>query len=153
MPESNAWSAGITYCPPLLTTMLAQSWCQTERASPPDNRPPLHPSISPPTWTLWRWRLWSEHTSGKEGGRNTETEAAKSIAWWETENFVSKFCNHRWGQGRKHDAVAAHFSLRLLDRVTDYAYRPQNCSTCGVGQLIKATPSKTHPWNGWHSAE
>ena len=29
---------------------------------------------------------------------------------------------------------------------------PGNCGTCSVGQVIRATPSKTHPWSGWSSA-
>ena len=30
--------------------------------------------------------------------------------------------------------------------------RPGNCGTCSVGQVIRATPSKTHPLSGWSSA-
>ena len=54
------------------------------------------------------------------------------------------------------DAMEFHFGLRLLDRATDHAYchnypvltRPGNCGTCSVGQVIRATPSKTHPLCG-----
>ena len=30
--------------------------------------------------------------------------------------------------------------------------RPGNCGTCGVGQVIRATLSKMHPWSGWSLA-
>ena len=52
------------------------------------------------------------------------------------------------------DAMEVHFGLRLLDRAADHAVtvtiipvltRPGNCGTCSVGQVIRATPSKTHP--------
>ena len=54
------------------------------------------------------------------------------------------------------DAMEVHFGLRLLDRAADHAYchnypvltRPGNCGTCSVGQVIRATPSKTHPLSG-----
>ena len=46
-----------------------------------------------------------------------------------------------------------HFGLRLLDRAADHVTviiipvltRPGNCGTYSVGQVIRATPSKTHP--------
>ena len=51
------------------------------------------------------------------------------------------------------DDMEVHVGLRLLDRATDHAYchiyagvtRPGNCGTCSVGQVIRATLSKTHP--------
>ena len=50
------------------------------------------------------------------------------------------------------DAMEVHFSLRLLDRAADHAYCHNypgvNCGTCSVGQVIRATPSKTHPLRG-----
>ena len=54
------------------------------------------------------------------------------------------------------DAMEVHFGLRLLDRAADHAYcqiipvltRSGNCGTCSVGQVIRATPSKTHPLSG-----
>jgi len=30
--------------------------------------------------------------------------------------------------------------------------RPGECGTCSVGQVIRATFSKTHPWSGWSLA-
>ena len=48
------------------------------------------------------------------------------------------------------DAIDVHFGLRLFDRAADHTYchnytsvnRPGNCGTCGVGQVIRAMPSK-----------
>ena len=54
------------------------------------------------------------------------------------------------------DAIDVHFGLRLFDRAADHTYchnytsvnRPGNCGTCGVGQVIRAMPSKAvWPWN------
>ena len=45
---------------PLLTTVLTKLRSQTERASSPESRRPLHPFICLPLWTLWCWGLWSE---------------------------------------------------------------------------------------------
>ena len=53
------------------------------------------------------------------------------------------------------DATAVHFVLWLLNRVADaYCHNypgvnwPENGSTCKVGPVMKATPSKTQSWNG-----
>ena len=47
------------------------------------------------------------------------------------------------------DAMEVHFGLRLLVTLTvtiiPVLTRPGNCGTCSVGQIIRATPSKTHP--------
>ena len=51
------------------------------------------------------------------------------------------------------EVMEVHFGLRLLDRpqtmltvtIIPVLTRPGNCGTCSVGQVIRATPSKTHP--------
>ena len=51
------------------------------------------------------------------------------------------------------DAIEVHFGFRLLVSVADpltviiipVLTRPGNCGACSVGQVIRATPSKTHP--------
>ena len=99
--------------------------------------------------------------SGKGGGRNTETEVT-TRAWHDglqklRLNFFNLFM--QWLMRMiTDDAMELHFSLRLLDRVTDHACchiiipastRPGNCSTCSVGQ---EQHSKTHPWSEWSTA-
>ena len=51
------------------------------------------------------------------------------------------------------DAMDVHFDLRLLDKAAETMFiviiisvvcRPEKRGTCGAGEVVRATPSKTH---------
>ena len=51
------------------------------------------------------------------------------------------------------DAMEVHFGLTgpqtmLPVIIIPVLTRPGNCGTCSVGQVIRATLSKMHPWSG-----
>ena len=102
--------------------------------------------------------------SGKGGGRNTKTEAT-TTAWHEglqkLRLFTFYLCCDRWGWGW--ELIMLWRSISIWDYLTGpqttitviiipVLTRPGNCGTCSVGQVNRATLSKTHPWSGWSSA-
>ena len=102
--------------------------------------------------------------SGKGGGRNTETGHHESVAWRATEAETFLFFIYAVIDEDEDDnwwCYGGPFSVwdyltgpqtMLTVIVIPVLTRPQNSGTCSVGQVIRATPSKTHPWSGWSSA-
>ena len=102
-----------------------------------------------PMWTLWCWRLWSRTASGKEGGRNTETEVTRR-AWHKglqklTVFFYTVIDEDEDDNWQCYESIC--FSLRLHTHsqttlsviIITVLTRPRNCSTCSVGWVIRAT--------------
>ena len=62
--------------------------CFSECTSPPVSRLPQRPSINPPTWTFWRWRLWSELPQArKEAGIPTIQHLDLTVEYSVTKAF------------------------------------------------------------------
>ena len=119
---TNAWHHLLCTLP---MAMLATLRGQTEWASPPENRPPLHPSTNPPMWTLWRWGIWSELPQAREEGGTRDCSHHESMAWRATETETFYFLFMQWLMRMRmitDNAMEVHFGLRLLDRVADHAY-------------------------------
>ena len=130
---------------PLLTTVLAKLYNQTDWASSPDSRLPPCPSsilrcVLPQAWKeAGTLKLRSPQEHGRKG-------------------HIRHFC--LLYNEDEDDNWWCYFGLRLLDctqTVLTVIFilvltRPGNCSTCSVGQVYRATPSKTHLKSGWSSA-
>ena len=75
---------------PLLTTVLAKLYNQTDWASSPESRLPPHPSISPLMWTLTLKALFRT-ASGKERHRNRKTGHHENMIWRATQAETFSF--------------------------------------------------------------
>ena len=105
---------------PLLMTMLAKLWSQTEWASPQESSLPLCPSINPPMWTFWCWGLWSELLQvRKEAGTQRQ---ATMRAWHKGLLKLRLFlCSDQSGLRAISNNAMDHFGLRLPERAADHA--------------------------------
>ena len=123
------------------------------------------PFIKPPGWTLDAEGF--DHNCLRQGWRQKHPlrlrspgeQCMKGHRRQNSRCFHFLFCSGRWGG--LHDAVEVHFSLRRLSpglqttltvTITSALTGPRNCSTCSVGQVIRAAPSKIRPWSQWSSA-
>ena len=149
---------------PLLMTMLAKSQSQTEWATPREQTAAmsLHQSSYVDSLML---KALIRIASGKGGGRNTETETTTRV-WHEGLQKLRLFIffiyavidededDNWWSYGGPFSVwdylTGPQTTLTVI--MMPVLPRPGNCCTCSVGQLIRATPSKTHPWSGWSSA-
>ena len=157
----------------LMTTTLAKSRSQTEWAHPhppPENRPPLHLSTNAPMWTLWRWGFWSDlrQTTEEAGTPRLRPPRQHAMMGYRSWGFSLFFylCfiyvvidddedDNWWRYGGPFwfDVTwQGHRPRSLTIKIIPVLTRLGNCGTCNVGQVIRATLSKTHPWSGWSSA-
>ena len=161
---SDSTYAGHHLLCPLLTTMLAKSRSQTEWASPPESRPPLRPSTNPPMWTLWVCGLWSELSQARKEEGTPRLRPPRECSMKGYRSWYFFYSIYAVIDENEDDNWWCYESpFRFWDYLTGpqptltviiipVLTRPGNCGTCSVGQVIRATPSKTHPWSGWNSA-
>ena len=101
-----------------LLTILAQSQSQTGWVSPQASRETATTSLNQSSYVDLALRALIRTASGKDVGRNTETEVT-TRAWHEGLQKLRLFmqCLMRITD----DAMEVHFGLRLLDRAADHA--------------------------------
>ena len=131
----------ITYYAPTNDSVSKVTVRPTERSSPPPPTPmPLWEqtattSLHQPTYDV---EGFDQNCLSKGRGRNTETEDEDN--WW---HYRGPFQLETTWQGHR---------PRLLSTIIPVLTRPENYSTCNVGQVIRATLSKLHPWSRRSSA-
>ena len=151
------------------TTYYVPYWwqCQLSRGVRLSEHPPreqtattsLHQSSYVDSLTS---RALIRTASGKGGRRNTETEAT-TRAWHEglqkrrlfIYSVIDEDQDDNWwcygGPFSVSDYLTGPQTM-LTVIIILVLTRPRNCGTCSVGQIIRATLSKKHPWSGWSSA-
>ena len=93
----------------------------TATSSPPENSQVLRPSINPPLWTLWRFRVWSElPQAGMEAG--TLRDRGTTRPWHRGLRKLRLYIfYHKTMRAVTDDAVEVRVGLRLPDRAADHA--------------------------------
>ena len=133
--------------------------------SPPENRLPLCPSTNPPYGlsevSLTCWMFWSKLPGArKEAGQGIIRawhEGPKKLRQLLTKMTDGDEDGYWWCYGvisvfKKRQGCRPSLLMTVIIILVLLLTRPGNCGTCYVGQAIRATPSKMHPWSGWRLA-
>ena len=149
---------------PLLMTMLIKLWSQTEWAS--HQRADRH-YVPPPILLCGLSDVEGFDQNCLRQGRREEHwdwGHHESVAWRATEAETFLFFiyavidededDNWWCYGGPFSVwdYLTGLQTTLTVIIIPVLTRPRNSGTCSVGQIIRATPSKTHPWSGWSSA-